>query len=126
MINGNTELEQSILRIFLVCGFLVYSIIVEFLLVDGSGGAYTAIIIGIFYSIASIVIFFRIKKYPGYYRTRRIIGMVSDIAATSFSMYYLGEYGVPLFAAYPWVIIGNGFRYGIKYLVFCSILSVGP
>ena len=122
--NNDKELEQSVLRILLVSSFAVYALFVEYILTDHRGVALNAIIIGVGYSIISVALFLIVKRYPGYYVSRRLFGIVSDIGATSFSMLSLGEYGAPLFAAFTWITIGNGFRYGINYLVFCTLLSV--
>ena len=35
-----------------------------------------------------------------------------------------GEGGIPLFAVYLWVTLGNGFRYGQRYLAASAILSL--
>jgi two-component system sensor histidine kinase RpfC len=47
-----------------------------------------------------------------------------DIVMTSIDMYYLSSYGAPLFVAYLWVMVGNGFRFGGLYLAICTILSI--
>ena len=55
---------------------------------------------------------------------RRFGGNVLDTAATTCIMAYTGEIGVPIFAVYLWVTIGNGFRFGVPALVVSAILSV--
>ncbi len=54
---------------------------------------------------------------------RRFAGILLDLGSLSILMFYSGNESVFLFILYLWVILGNGFRYGTKYL-FLS-LSVG-
>ncbi len=50
--------------------------------------------------------------------------MVHDVAAISSSI-YLGEgAGAAVAVIYLWITLGNGFRYGIRYLYACAILSI--
>jgi len=55
---------------------------------------------------------------------RRIIGMIHDVAAISAAL-FLGEASATAVAAiYLWVTLGNGFRYGTRYLYGCAVLSI--
>jgi two-component system sensor histidine kinase RpfC len=47
---------------------------------------------------------------------RRWLGMVADYAAMGGVMYLQGESAAPLYAVYLWVTVGNGMRYGPRYL----------
>lgn len=47
---------------------------------------------------------------------RRWIGMLLDYSAMGGVMYLQGESASPLYAVYLWVTIGNGMRYGPRYL----------
>ncbi len=55
---------------------------------------------------------------------RRLVGMVVDLSATSYGMFATGAVGAPLYVVYLWVIFGNGFRYGNKYLLGATAISV--
>mgnify|MGYP001829237340 FL=1 len=50
--------------------------------------------------------------------------MACDVALVCVLLYLLGEYGVPFFAVYLWLTVGNGFRYGYKELNLCAIMSL--
>jgi two-component system, sensor histidine kinase RpfC len=54
----------------------------------------------------------------------RYIGAISDAVALSVGMAGAGEYGVAVIGVYLWVTIGNGFRFGPKYLRFSYWLSI--
>ncbi len=55
---------------------------------------------------------------------RRYLGMLSDTFITTYLMLATGEAGAALVFVYLWITLGNGFRYGIRYLVVCGALSV--
>jgi two-component system sensor histidine kinase RpfC len=55
---------------------------------------------------------------------RRFIGILSDMGYTSYALLAGGAVSAPLFIVYLWVIFGNGFRYGNKYLFTAMTLSV--
>jgi len=55
---------------------------------------------------------------------RRLAGAWLDIVAVSVFMSLTADIGVMLVAVYLWVIFGNGFRYGKKYLYHAQVLSI--
>lgn len=121
----NPELEQSFLRVILVSAFAIYTIVSAFILTERADSASVTILTGVVSTfLISLLIFFHVKHSPGVCVIRRLLGMVSDVGSTSLAILYLGEYGAPIFAVYPWVTIGNGFRYGINYLMLCAVLSL--
>ena len=61
---------------------------------------------------------------PGKSVLRRFIGMLSDMGYTSYALFGGGAVSAPLFIVYFWVIFGNGFRYGNRYLFTAMTLSV--
>lgn len=54
---------------------------------------------------------------------RRWLGMLADYAAIGGVMLLQGEPASPLYAAYLWVTIGNGMRYGPRYLYASTALA---
>ena len=55
---------------------------------------------------------------------RRVIGMVHDIGALSLFMHFGGAVTAPFFPIYLWIVLGNGFRFGVSYLLGAGALSV--
>lgn len=76
------------------------------------------------YLFISLLIFLWILLQPGANSLRRIIGSAGDMTATTGGLYIAGEVGAPLIAVYLWVITGNGFRYGVRYLVIAMVFAV--
>jgi two-component system, sensor histidine kinase RpfC len=60
---------------------------------------------------------------PGVSHVRRWVGMISDYAAMG-AMMTLGAQLSPLYVIYLWVTIGNGLRYGPRYLFAAVCLAV--
>jgi two-component system, sensor histidine kinase RpfC len=75
------------------------------------------------YHITSLGLFFLITVHPGKSAGRRIAGMVGDLCLTSYGISIAGDMSGPLYVVLLWVIFGNGFRYGRKYLHLASALG---
>jgi len=67
--------------------------------------------------VFSIVWFEWVKRTPGRYQSRRNVTMVADIGSIVFFMHIVGRYGAMFYPIFLWIIIGNGIRFGEKYLV---------
>lgn len=52
---------------------------------------------------------------------RRVAGIFLDLTSLSVLMFFAGEESVFMYTLYLWVILGNGFRFGINYL-YTSLL----
>jgi signal transduction histidine kinase len=48
-----------------------------------------------------------------------------DMGATTLIMLRAEEFGTVMFGMYLWVVLGNGFRYGRRYMHFVQLLAVG-
>jgi two-component system, sensor histidine kinase RpfC len=121
---NRTETEQSLIRIIILCFLLVYLLSLEYYGVLPEE-TIQLIIVGTFaYLFLAFLLFFMSSSDIGYASVRQISGMVMDITMTTIDMSCLSDYGAPLFVAYLWVTVGNGFRFGNKYLAFCAFLSI--
>ena len=56
--------------------------------------------------------------------SRRYAANACDVVAITYLMVAAGPHGIPLFALYLWVTLGNGFRYGVPALYVSASLSV--
>jgi two-component system sensor histidine kinase RpfC len=75
------------------------------------------------YHLCSLVLFLLITVDPAVSPTRRYIGMVGDLCLTSYGISIAGDVSGPLYVVLLWVIFGNGFRYGRKYLFVSSAIG---
>lgn len=55
---------------------------------------------------------------------RRLAGAWVDIGTVTLLITFTDEVGVMLVGVYLWVIFGNGFRFGKKYLIHAQVLSI--
>jgi len=55
---------------------------------------------------------------------RRVAGIFLDLTSLSVLMFFAGEESVFMYALYLWVILGNGFRFGINYLYISLLVGL--
>jgi two-component system sensor histidine kinase RpfC len=58
-----------------------------------------------------------IARQPGVSRVRRVIGMVADYTMMGAAMHLMGAHLAPVYVVYLWVTIGNGLRFGPRFLL---------
>jgi signal transduction histidine kinase/CheY-like chemotaxis protein len=120
----NTELDQANLRIIIASIAVVYMLILGFL--PGQRfDTYLPVVTYIFvFLLASIGLRQAIARWPGHYPARRIFAMVHDYTGTCFGLVVGGEAALPLYAVIIWVNLGNGMRYGSRYLAIATALAL--
>lgn len=75
-------------------------------------------------SLLGLGILIGIVLRPGASRARRVIGMLGDYGTLAGMMALHGAALSPLYILYLWVTIGNGLRYGTRYLFAAIGLAV--
>ena len=120
------ELEQAIkLRLVIGLGLLFY-----FCLPWAEGETFFHAIntfasrVTIGYYIGSLLIVAAIIINPKPCPIRRVAGILLDLVSLSIVMFWVGAESVFLFVLYVWVILGNGFRYGPKYLYISLVIGL--
>jgi len=124
IVNNNLETEQSILRIIVLSLFTSYTLLLAFLEKIPGEIIYWAIIGAFAYLLMAFLMFFVVVLELVHALLRRITGIIFDITMTTIAINSLSEYGVSFFAFYLWISVGNGFRFGVVYLLICTILSI--
>lgn len=115
---GDTEPEQAI-KVRLTIGLFV---LLYFGLPWGAEDSFittlfsTPSLITMGYYSGALMIAGAIFLNPRPSPIRRIAGSILDLTSLSILMFYSGDESVFLFVLYLWVILGNGFRYGTRYL----------
>ncbi|MCP4335580.1 MAG: response regulator [Gammaproteobacteria bacterium] len=114
---GDTEPEQTIIRLAIASILVIY-----FCLPWGDNERFTDILhstsnlIILAASSIALLILSAIIRNPRPSPIRRVCGIVLDMVSLSIVMYWTAGDHVPLFVFYLWVTLGNGFRFGLKYL----------
>jgi len=111
----DTEHEQAIIRLIIVaivfCWFFIFN-------------HPTAYKLSAAYMFLSGLQFLWICISPATNHLRRTIGIAGDTVAISAMLVLSDEMAAPLLAIYLWIITGNGFRFGIKYLYISMLFSI--
>ncbi len=122
---GDSEPEQAKLR--LAIGFIVLAYIC---IPWGSDETFIeavtslAGLIVIMYYSGAMTIFMAIVINPVPSQVRRICGAALDMGSLSILMFNTGSEVVPLFLIYLWVILGNGFRFGLSNLYISQTIAI--
>jgi len=112
----DSEHEQTLFRILIASSVCVY-----FRIEGPDLGFYFAL----FYLPVAIALFLWVIVSPGKNPPRRLLGITADIAMVSLGVILASdEAGVVFVTIYLWIITGNGFRFGLKYLIYATLLSL--
>ncbi len=68
-------------------------------------------------SLVGTGILVAIARQPGVSRARRVVGMVADYTMMGAAMHLMGAHLAPVYVVYLWVTIGNGLRFGPRFLL---------
>ncbi|MFT6924469.1 MAG: two-component system sensor histidine kinase RpfC [Psychromonas sp.] len=121
---GDSEPEQALVRVFISLLLIIFFCLpwspkeqfVEIII-----STVNLIILAGF--IIAVAIVNAIIKNPKPSPKRRVVGIFLDLVSLSVLMAIAADETVSLFVFYLWVILGNGFRYGVNYLYIS--LAVG-
>ncbi|GJL80658.1 MAG: sensory/regulatory protein RpfC [marine bacterium B5-7] len=112
------ELEQAVLR--LVVGGIILGWVFSHGLVDQlqdrlAASAFLIVATGILISLL---------LQPAASHARRVLAIVLDMACITYAMHISGRLGAPVFFAFIFVTIGNGFRFGNPFLFVALALGL--
>ncbi len=113
----DSEHEQALIRVGIVGVLAVY-----FSLIGGEIWA-ALCSYGIGYGVLSSAYVLWIIISPAPSPIRRLLAMTTDFVFASLLVHDGGESASLFFFLYPWIILGNGFRYGAPYLIASSVMA---
>ncbi len=119
----DSEHEQALVRIaltFFASSYLYWSMSRDGIL--GVQEQYLLLMCSL-YLLFSICLFTLITVNPKESTVRRMLGVLGDLGTTSVGIAVAGDAGAPLYVVLLWVIFGNGFRYGRKFLFFSAAIG---
>lgn len=118
------ELSQSTTRIGIdVVVIVLYLIFLSLIESSNYSNHQLILSIAIIHGLFSIGIHLWIRRSPEPGLWRRVITIVTDLAAVTLVFSLSGAFGGIFYSGYLWIIVGNGMRFGIYYLFFA--MSVG-
>lgn len=117
------EFEQALFRILFLSLFLSYLFADAFWNNQLERQA-IALVFAASYLLVSLIILYSIQRSPRLSHLRHTLTMTADIGVTTGCLYLAGSTGAFFYIIYLWLSIGNGFRYGLRYLYLCMTLSI--
>src|SRR5690349_11892051 len=121
---GGDEFEQGLFRILFVFILLVYLSIAYLNNGTIDRDEIAPALLTVVYLSFGALILYMVHRSPQVSHARHTFTMVTDVAATTACMHLAGSTAAVLYVVYLWLSIGNGFRYGIRYLFLCMALSI--
>ena len=120
----DSEHGQALVRMAVISVILAYLLLVHYgnSMADGAYSAMASIILAGFAIGAGLIASLLIR--PGRSDTRRVIGMVADYGLMAAGMMLMGEALAWVYIVVMWVTIGNGLRYGNRYLFAAVAMAV--
>lgn len=118
----NTEREQGLIRLALsvvACSYLYYM---------PQASSAPSLLFSPHSMILPVLIYASlllgsILLYPGFFPVRIIVSIIGDLSFVMTAMALTGSQGLPLGVIALWVIMGNGFRFGVRYLTIATIVG---
>ena len=117
-----TEYAQAIARLAIVAALLLYLIVRSSLAPDDPAWRLATTIVTGYLATAALV-YLSIRLWPAPSPLRRGFSIPLDLGALSAFLYLLGADGAFAYPLYLWIIVGNGLRFGVRYLFYA--LGVG-
>ncbi len=121
---ADSEHEQSLIRIAIGMATIVYCVVLSAADSDYARWLRLPIAIASTHLFLSLVIFAHIVLRPSIAAFRRVCGNLLDITALTAALLAGGALAAVWYPVYLWVTLGNGFRYGPRYLFASAALSV--
>ena len=121
---GDTEPEQALVRVLVSLLLMAYFCIPWFS-PDNFNEQSQLIVrfMALGYFLSSLAIVIAITRNLNPSPIRRVIGILLDLISLSILMIIAVNETIYLFVFYLWVILGNGFRFGINYLYVSLIIG---
>ena len=119
--NENGEHSQALLRIAVVSAAFLSAVLLEhFHPVDASGLVMLtgSMLIGAWLILLSAI------RHPAPCSRRGIFGIAFDVGGLSLGLYLGGQLSAAWYPVYLWIMLANGFRFGLKRLVLAALFSV--
>ncbi|MBJ9976660.1 hybrid sensor histidine kinase/response regulator [Pseudomonas sp. S75] len=124
MAEVKSEVDQATLRLIVSSLALLYILALALLSADHAV-VYLPIVTYIAtFIVVSVFLRLAIKRWPGHFFWRRLLSMLHDYAGIAFALALGGEAALPIYAALLWVTLGNGMRFGSRYLAWATVIAL--
>jgi signal transduction histidine kinase/CheY-like chemotaxis protein len=122
----DTEFNQSIVRILISLCAGLYVGAVRLGQTDSDVGfvPISLLAFSIYYLLVSVAIVIAIYTRPGHVRVRRLLMIFHDYSGVTVLMTFGGPSALPVYAVIVWITVGNGLRFGARYLIIAAFASL--
>lgn len=97
---------------------LAFAVLIIIILLPGGDFNFRSALAGMaIYVALALAVLGHIVAFPGVCQWRRLFALVLDCVFLSWQLHLGGERVALFFPIYLWVIFGNGFRFGIRFLL---------
>ena len=120
----DTERSQAVVRLVIASLATLYTAVAELIGRMPEDKALPILIYNTLFLAVSFVLLTLIVRRPGVYPSRRLFSMVHDYAGIGFSMIVGGPAMLPAYGLLLWVTVGNGLRFGSRYLAVSTLLAL--
>ena len=117
---GDREHEMLGNRLVIAAIAAAYSFMA---LPDGQADSHRLRALCLGYCVGGLLLVAHLLSKPGPSAGRRLVAIVMDIGVLSIGFYMGGAAASPFFPVYLWIILGNGFRFGLPWLRIPAVLS---
>ena len=122
-VRPDTEPQQALIRLVLAAAVLVYLTALAY-----AGKAGDAVLPLLAVDVPGVLtawlLFIHLMADPAPSKLRRAAAMINDVTLISVFLHVGGPYAAPWFSIYLWVVLGFGFRFGVRSLIVCAILAL--
>ena len=115
---GRSEFEMSLNR------FVFCLLIGVYLFATHPSGLPAGLVYIVGYSAFSLALFLWIRYDPRPRLPRAMLALIGDFATISFEMHVGGAPTSVFYPIYLWVILGNGFRFGLRFLFAAMVVAL--
>lgn len=119
----DSEHQQALVRLVIASLILAYLGWLRHFDADSVGHIYAMFLVMLAETLVGLLLVAMIYAQPAASHLRRSIGMLADYSTLAVLMSLSPEALAPLYVVVLWVTIGNGLRYGLRYLLAASVLS---
>ncbi|MCU9948300.1 hybrid sensor histidine kinase/response regulator [Pseudomonas sp. PDM13] len=120
----DTERSQAVVRLVITSLATLYTAAVQLMGRMPEELAVPILVYNSLFLVVSFVLLMAIVRRPGNYPARRLFSMVHDYAGIGFSMGVGGAAMLPAYGLLLWVTVGNGLRFGSRYLAVSTLLAL--
>ena len=115
----DSEHTQALLRMLIVGLVMANTAIID----AGAAHVTSMWITGVCSAVFSVLLFARVLMRPHVSPRRRAAGAIHDNLCATIWLYSAGPGGALALFVYPFVTVGNGFRFGVRYLALSGVLG---